>query len=127
MAEFSNLTENRPRWFWRLTLLAVTLALAVGAFLWRTLETVAITDVQYLVEELRLVFTAIRWVLIGLVASFWPAITNALTRHGRIDASGKAQLLALRWRVLAWLVVLELMLGQNLPGHFLRAIHGVEA
>ena len=122
---FPSRTANRPRWFWRLTLLALTLALAVGAVLWRTLETAAITDIQARIEALKTAFTVIRWSLIGLVVVFWREITDKLYRLGRIDASRKNQLLALRWRVLSWLVLFELVLGQNLLGRFLQAIRGV--
>ncbi len=124
MVVFSSAAANTPRWLWRLTLLAITLALAVGALLWRSLETALITDIQAWVDGLKPVLTGIRWLLIGLVASFWPALTNRLYRGGRVDAAGKVQLLALRGRVLIWLVLLELVLGQNLPGHFLQAIRG---
>ena len=122
MAVFSNPTTNRPRWFWRLTLLAGILALVVGALLWRILETTEIKTIQTQVEELKPLFTGIRWLLIALVVGFWPAITNVLICHRRIDVVGKTHLLALRWRVLAWLVLLELMLGQNLLGHFIQVI-----
>ncbi len=126
MAVFSSATANKntPRWVWRLTLLASTLALAVGALLWRSLETFLIADIQAAVYELKPVLTGIRWGLIGLVAIFWPDLTNRLCCLGHLDAAGKVQLLALRGRVLVWLVLLELVLGQNLPRHFLRAMRG---
>jgi hypothetical protein len=122
MAVFSNTAGNKPRWFWRLALLAFTLSLVVGALLWRSLETTEITVIQARVEGLKPVFTGIRWLLVGLVAGYWPAITHKLYRSGRIDEPGKARLLAMRWRILVWLVLLELILGQNLPGHLLQAI-----
>ena len=127
MAEFSNLTENRSRWFWRFTLLAIILALVIVALLWRTLEIAAITDIQTRIEGLKPIFTGIRWVLIGLVAGFWSVITNGQYQLGPIDVSEKNQLQELRWRVLVWLVLLELVLGQNLISHFLQAHRGVEA
>ena len=124
MAVFSNRITNRRRWFWRLMLLTIAIALVVGVLLWRALETVSIIDIQARVEELKPASTGIRWLLIGLAACFWPAITNGLYRRGQIDTTGRNRLLALRWRVLAWLVLLELMLGQNLLGHFFQAIQG---
>ena len=110
-----------------MALLAFTLSLVVGALLWRSLETTEITVIQAQVEGLKPAFTGIRWLLIGLVAGFWPAITHKLYRSGRIDEPGKAHLLAMRWRVLAWLILLELILGQNLPGNFIQAIQGGRA
>ena len=35
--------------------------------------------------------------------------------------------MALRWRVIGWLVVIELVLGQNPIGRFLGAISGLLA
>jgi len=58
------------------------------------------------------------------VALSWPALTRALYRWERVDEVGAAQLLSLRWRVVIWLAVIELMLGQNLPGRFLAALPG---
>jgi len=49
---------------------------------------------------------------------------NLLYRIGRIDAEDRAQLLTLRWRVTAWMVVIELILGQNLLGQFFTAWQG---
>ena len=37
---------------------------------------------------------------------------------------GAARLLSLRWRIVTWLVVIELMLGQNLLGRFMSALQG---
>ena len=122
MAVFNNLVGNRSRWFWRLALLASILALVVGALLWRSLETTEISAIQTRVEGLKPAFTGIRWLLICLMVGFWPTITNGLCRRGHIDEVGKTRLLALRWRLLAWLILLELTLGQNLLSHFVQAI-----
>ena len=122
MVVFGSATANAPRWFWRLTLLAVTLALVVGALLWRSLETFLIADIQAAVYELKPVLTGIRWGLIGVVAIVWTTLTNRLYHGGCLDEAGKVQLLALRGRVLVWLVMLELVLGQNLTGQFFQAI-----
>lgn len=125
MAVFSNLTENRQRWFWRLSMLSIILALVVGAFLWRALEIASITDIQTRFEGLKPAFMGIRWLLIGLIVGFWPAIVNKLHQSGRVAVAEKHKLLALRWRVLVWLVLIELVLGQNLSGHFFQALRGV--
>ena len=73
------------------------------------------------------VFTAIRLLVIGLVALSWPAITRTLHRWGRIDETGAARVLSLRWRVVTWFVVIELLLGQNLLGRFMAALQGASA
>ncbi len=71
--------------------------------------------------------TGIRCLLIALLAMGWPLIVNALHRWGRIDEAQAATLLALRWRIVTWLVVIELVLGQNLLGQVLAVLQGSRA
>lgn len=127
MAEFRNGFPMRRRWFMLLTLLAFGLALGIGAFLWNAVQTSSVVAIQGRIEMMKPVFTAIRLLVIGLVALSWPAITRTLHRWGRVDEGGAARLLSMRWRIVTWLVVIELMLGQNLLGRFLAALHGASA
>lgn len=117
----------RRRWFLLLTLLAFGLALGIGAFLWNAVQTSSVVAIQTRIEVMKPVFTAIRLLVIALVALLWPAVTRSLHRWGRVDEAGAARLLALRWRVATWLVVIELMLGQNLLGRFLAALQEASA
>jgi len=127
MAAFRNGFPMRRRWFVLLTLLAFTLALGIGAFLWNAMQTSSVVVIQGRIEMMKPVFTAIRLLVIGLVALSWPAITRTLHRWGRVDEGEAARLLSLRWRIVTWLVVIELLLGQNLLGRFLAALHGASA
>ena len=127
MAAFRNGFAIRRRWFVLLTLLAFGLALGIGAFLWNAVQSSSVVNIQTQIEIMKPVFSAIRCLVIGLVALLWPAITRTLHRWGRVDEAGVARLLSLRWRVVTWLVVIELMLGQNLLGRFLAALQGVSA
>ena len=77
--------------------------------------------VQARIQALIPLLTAIRVSLIALVAIAWPWLMNGLHRWGRLDAALVATLLALRWRIVTWLVVIELVLGQNLLGQLLMA------
>ena len=72
-------------------------------------------------------FTGIRLFLIGLVAVAWPFVTNNLHRWGRIDESQATMMLALRWRIVTWLLVIEMVLGQNLLGRVLSVLPGSRA
>ena len=119
---FRNGLTVRRRWFVLLTLLVFGLALGIGAFLWHAVQTASIATTQIRVEAMRPTFTMIRCLVIGLVALSWPAMTRALHRRGRVDEAGAARLLSLRWRILTWLVTIELMLGQNLLSRFLTAL-----
>ena len=117
----------RRRWFVLLTLLAFALALAAGGLLWQAVETSSVSAMQTRVEAMKPVFTGIRLVLIALVAMAWPVVTQRLYRRGRIDAAQATTLKALRWRLVTWLVVIELVLGQNLLGQVLALMQGSRA
>ena len=127
MAAFRNGFTLRRRWFVLMTLLALGLALGIGALLWHSVQASSVVAIQTRIEVMNPVFTAIRLLVIGLVALSWSAIPRALHRWGRVDEAGVARLLSLRWRVVTWLVVIELMLGQNLLDRFLAALQGASA
>ena len=117
----------RRRWFVLLTLLAFGLAFGIGVFLWQSVQTSSVVAIQDRVDVMKPVLTAIRFVLIGLVALTWPSIVRGLRRWKRVDEQGMARLLSLRWRIVSWLLVIELILGQNLLGRFLMALLGPSA
>jgi hypothetical protein len=127
MAVFRNRLAMRRRWFVMLALLAFGLALVIGAFLLQSVHTSSVAAIQTRIDVLKPIFTAIRFLLIGLVALSWPALIHGLHRWGRVDEVGAARLLSLRWRIVTWLVVIELMLGQNLLGRFMSALQGVSS
>jgi hypothetical protein len=110
-----------------MTRLALGLALGIGALLWHAAQTSSVVTIQTRIEMMQPIFTVIRFLVIVLVALSWPAITRALHRSGRVDEAKAARLLSLRWRIVAWLVVIELMLGQNLLGRLLAALQGASA
>ena len=124
MVASHNRSAMRRRWFLMLTLLAFGLALGLGAFLWQSVQTSSVVAIQNRIDVLKPVLTTIRFLLICLVALSWPALTNVLHRWGRVDEAEEAQLLSLRWRIVTWLIVIELVLGQNLLGRFMSALQG---
>lgn len=117
----------RRRWFLLLTLLTFGLALGAGGILWHSVETTSVVAVQTRIDALKPLLTGVRLFLIALMAIAWPWFMNSLHRWGRIDASQTTTLLALRWRIVTWLVVIELVLGQNLIGQVLAVLHGGRA
>ena len=123
MAVFHNGLVRR-RWFFLLTLLSFVLALSTGGILWHSVETSSVSEVQAQVDSLKPVFTSFRVLLIALIAVAWPFMTNNLHCWGRIDKAQVTTLLALRWRIVTWLVVIELVLGQNLLGQVLALLQG---
>lgn len=124
MAVFHSGLVVRRCWFFLLTLLAFVLALGMGGILWHSVETSSVSEIQAQVDSLKPVFTGIRIFLIALVAMAWPFVTNNLHRWGRIDKAQVTTMLALRWRIVTWLVVIELVLGQNLLGQVLALLQG---
>ena len=127
MAVFHNGRALRRRWLLLLTLLAFVLALVAGGILWHSVETSSVVVMQTRVDAMKPVFTGIRLFLIALVAVVWPFVTSNLHRWGRIDEAQATTMLALRWRIVAWLVVIELVLGQNLLGQVLAMLQGSRA
>jgi len=124
MVASRNRFAMRRRWFVMLTLLAFGLALGIGAFLWQSVQTSSVAAIQTRIDVMKPAFTTIRFLLIGLVALSWPASTQLLHRWGRINEARATQLLSLRWRIVSWLIVIELMLGQNLLSRFMSALQG---
>ena len=121
MAGFSKATIVRRRGLVGLSVLAVVLSLIVGAWLWHAAELSSVSQVSDQVEQLKPVASSVRLALIGLLAALWPRLVGLSFRYGRIEESKRASLLAERWRVAGWLLVIELVLGQNLLGQFLTA------
>ena len=127
MAVFHSGLVMRRRWFLLLTLLAFVLALVVGGGLWHSVETSSVSEIQTRVDAMKPVFTGFRLFLIALVAVAWPFVTSGLHRWGRINEAQATTLLALRWRIVTWLVVIEGVLGQNLLGQVLAVLQGSRA
>ena len=127
MAVFHNGRALHRRWFLLLTLLAFALALVAGGILWHSVETSSVVAMQTRIDALKPIFTGIRLFLITLVAVVWPFVTSNLHRWGRIDDVQITTMLALRWRIVTWLVVIELVLGQNLLGQVLAILQGSRA
>ena len=124
MAVFSKVSSKRRRWFVGLSLLAVALIFAVGALLWQAAELSSLSAVSDQVARLKPFGGAIRLLLIAMLAALWPRLVDLAIRAGRFDVTDHSQLLALRWRVVIWLLIIELMIGQNLFGRFFLAASG---
>ena len=124
---FRNGIALRRRWFFLLTLLAFVLALVAGGILRHSVDTSSVVAMQTRIDALKPIFTGIRLFLITLVAVVWPFVTSNLHRWGRIDEVQITTMLALRWRIVTWLVVIELVLGQNLLGQVLAILQGSRA
>ena len=125
MGVFSNTTQpGGHRWFAWLSLLGLGLGLALltGVLLWRSVETSSVVEVQDQVEALKPVLSGLRIMAIALTATLWSKLVNWLHRQRWFEPGIYDQLQALRWRVVTWLVIIELVLGHNLPGQFITIL-----
>ena len=107
-----------------LSVLAVVLTASVGVLLWRAVELSSVSQVAARIDELKPLATGIRLALIGLVAAVWPWLIDLAHRAGRIGEQQRDDLLAVRWWLAGWLLVIELVLGQDLLGRFFAATTG---
>ena len=107
-----------------LSVLAVVVAAGIGVLLWQAVERSSIAQVVARVDELKPIATGIRLALTGLVAALWPYLIGLAHWAGHIGEEQRDDLLAQRWRLVGWLVVIELVLGQELLGRFLVATTG---
>ena len=119
MAVCSNGTGLRRRWFLTLSLVAAAAVIVLGVVLWQAVELSSLAAVSERVDRLRPFLGGVRLVLIGVLAVVWPWLSSLTLRAA--DEATRARWMALRWRIVGWLLVIELIIGQNLLGLFFSA------
>ena len=124
MAVFNKPAAMRPSGFLGLSLLAVALTIIVAVVLWQAVELSSVSRVSAQIDKIRPLASGVRLVLIGLVAALWPRLVQIAHRYGRIGECRRDAFLGQRWRVVAWLLVIELVLGQDLLGRFFAVTTG---
>jgi hypothetical protein len=102
--------------------LFAVLVLVVGWLLFHFSGTQDLSRVQKTWEGWRSGLTIWRWTLILAVVIFWRPLVRFLVRMGRIDESRYDEVVGFRWRMLGWLVVLELVLVQDVAIEFLSTL-----
>ncbi|PCJ36261.1 MAG: hypothetical protein COA75_08515 [Cellvibrionales bacterium] len=110
---FSNALSKRKGFLW-LSLVTALLTLLTGFFLWSSVQTHSVVTIREHIHQWQPVLAGIRWTVISGLALGWPGFCRWLVRSGRISIDKAQQMKALRWRIVGWLVVIELILGQSL-------------
>lgn len=108
-----------------LSLLALGLAAITGFVLWHLAQASSVLSVQAHLESWRPLLTAARLGALALVALGGFLLPYLRYRGGRIDGHVLKHRLARHWRLVAWLAVIEVFLGQQLLRHFIATMAGV--
>jgi hypothetical protein len=115
------------RWFLRLTILTIVLALTISAVLMHALQFSSVVSVQSIINSYTPYFTSLRLMVIALIAFAWPKVIQYAQHIGRVSKERGTELESLRWRIVVWLLIIELLVGQNLVGRLLSAVDGAGA
>jgi hypothetical protein len=126
MQKFMKFKPLKSGVFWFLALNALFVALA--ALLWLLLERQweqgGLEAVDAWLGALAPWFLWVRLGLLSATIGFWPQGIRWLARRYRWPEARKAFMLGLRWRVAAWLAVIELILVQNSHAALVRLLAG---
>lgn len=109
---FSSILSNR-KGLLLFSLTASLLALFTGLFLWDGIQTHSIQNIRNHLDHWQPLLTAIRWTVIGGLGLGWPQLCRWWVRARKLSHLEAQQLEMLRWRIVGWLVAIELILGQG--------------
>jgi len=101
------------RSFFLLSIIATLATLLVGMLLWSAVKTQSILTVQQTLDDWRPLIAILRWTLLMILAQCWPLISRTNIPAEQLRTSRLQYWLSPRWRIMAWLFVLELVLGQK--------------
>ena len=124
---FRNRLLRHRRWFLRLTILAIVLAVTFGTVLMQALQISSVVAVQSVINSYTPYLAGLRFMVIGLIAYAWPKLIQYGQHSGRISKERETELKSLRWRIVLWLLIIELLVGQNLVGRLLSTTDGAGA
>ena len=108
--------RSERRWTRRLTVLAILCSLTLGIVLWQSLSLSALDSAANRMGELKNKSSVVRLIVIAVILLAWPFVVRLGTRLFGPSAS---RLQSARYRVCGWLLVIELLIGQNLLGRAL--------
>lgn len=97
----------------RLSLIALFFTLIVGFILWGSVKTHSIQSVQQTLNLWRPWISAIRWICLLVVVAAWPSLCRYSAKSLGLCTQKTRTLANARWRMALWLILLEVVLGQN--------------
>lgn len=95
------------------TVVAVLLTVLAGTLLMYRLQLESVQSVRQDLQGWQSVLAGVRVAVILLVALGWNRLVAVLAHTDMLDSAREGRLTALHWRIVAWLVGLELVLGQS--------------
>ncbi|MGH8660106.1 MAG: hypothetical protein ACREV4_17015 [Gammaproteobacteria bacterium] len=99
--------------------LLIASATSLGLLLWSQSEPL---EISRKLAALGPWFFLWRLVSFGSLIAFWPAVCGGLARWRNLTDIQHQRLRSARWQVAAWLIALELLLGQNVVGRFIHLL-----
>ena len=108
--------RGKRRWARRLTVIAILSSMILGIVLWQSLPLSALDSTASRMSELKNKASVVRLFIIAALFLAWPSVVRLGTRFFGPSAS---RLQSARTRVCGWLLVIELLVGQNLLGRAL--------
>lgn len=107
------------RWLLGMLILTAILSVGLGWMLMVVISLSSIAQVEARVDAVRHWGSLVRLGLIAAMAIVWRPVILRLHAGNRLLARPVRDWLALRWRVVFWLLLMELFIGQNLLGEWL--------
>jgi hypothetical protein len=87
----------------------------------------SVVSVQSIINSYAPYLTGLRLIAIALTAYAWPKVIQYAQHSGRICKERETELKLLRWRIVLWLLIIELLVGQNVVGRLLSTMDGAGA
>ena len=107
------------------TAMAVLLTAGAGFLLIHRLQIESVQSIRHGMQAWQPVLGAVRVTVILLVALGWNRLVAVLANTGILHPARAGQLTALRWRIVAWMVVLEGVLGQGVLAKAVQLVTGM--
>ena len=113
---YARVQRGKRRWTRRLTVLASVSSLILGIILWQCLPPSALDSTANQISKLKDRASVVRLIAIAAFFLAWPFVICLASRNIEPSAS---HIRGARYRVCGWLLVIELVIGQNLLGRAL--------